>query len=264
VLAFAGALARKLDASLYVVHAHRWDAPMEFTSAQTGLVLAEQRMSAAAARDDLERFVTKTAGVAPAGCAVLEKDPVEAIVGYSAEVGADLLVLGTHGRTGVQRLVYGSVAEEITRRVGVPALSIRGSTADASQSDLFGRIVCPVNFTEPARQGLEYAAAVAVAFGSELILIHAMESGNRKSEDALNDDLCAMIPDGAREHCTYKILLRKGDAAAQTIAAASESSADLIVIGADRKPFLETVLVGTTTERVMRYAPIPVLVVPKV
>jgi nucleotide-binding universal stress UspA family protein len=57
---------------------------------------------------------------------LLEGDPATVIVETAAETGADLIVLGTHGRTGLSRLVMGSVAEEVLRRAPCPVLTIRG------------------------------------------------------------------------------------------------------------------------------------------
>lgn len=84
---------------------------------------------------------TAAAGVELAGTAVVEGRPAARIVDYAAARGADLIVLGTHGRTGVDRYLLGSVAERVVRRAGVPVLvvPIPADETDADADAASGR-----------------------------------------------------------------------------------------------------------------------------
>ncbi|AFK19625.1 UpsA domain-containing protein [Haloferax mediterranei ATCC 33500] len=86
----------------------------------------------------------------PTQTAVAEGDPAETIVDYAGEINADLIVMGTHGRDGVNRLFNGSVAERVGRRVSIPVMSIR--LDDAGQS-----VNSPLEAQRIAREKLERA-----------------------------------------------------------------------------------------------------------
>ena len=96
-------------------------------------------------------------------------------------------------------------------------------------------------------------------FYARLTVLHSFESGSAAdSEDRLHDWINASV----KTKLAVKSLVRQGNAPEQIVAYAREERQDLIVIGALRQSFLEGGFYGRTTELVLRYAPVPVLVIP--
>lgn len=125
-LDYAVELAAKLDAKIHLVNA----IGLQAIGIEYGITLAQEVIDAML-RDNraaLERLVAARAGKAAFAPSQLEiGDPRNVIVGFAEKLHADLLVMGTHGRTGVRRLVLGSVAETVTRTAPCPVLLVRAS-----------------------------------------------------------------------------------------------------------------------------------------
>ena len=192
---------------------------------------------------------------------VLQAMPAEGILRTASEVEADLIVLGTHGRSGVSRLLMGSVAKKVVRQAKVPVLTVHGMEKDVSA---FQKVLCPVNFTNAALDSLQYAANFAHRFGAELVVMNSLEEEPEALSEAVREyeqKLCEWIPEAVRAICHPRPVIRYGQAAAQVLREAEEGEYDLIVIGAQHKPLLETTIFGATSVQVMRHAKCPVLTV---
>jgi nucleotide-binding universal stress UspA family protein len=130
VLDYAAALAGKLDAKLHVRHAVSWP----LIGAEIPAVVTDQAMNDIVGlhRKHLEQLVASYAGkVAIASTEVQTGDPRTLIVETAAQLHADLIVMGTHGRRGVSRLLIGSVAEQVARTAPCPVLLVRSGKAGA-------------------------------------------------------------------------------------------------------------------------------------
>lgn len=103
-------------------------------------------------------------------------DPVREILNAAVAVGADVIVMGTHGRTGLQRLLLGSVTERVVRRSPVPVLtvSLHGRT-NAQRPFRLATVLCAVDLSEPSEHAVQYAAFIAAAAGARLVLAHSLE-----------------------------------------------------------------------------------------
>lgn len=124
-LVLAGELAQAFGATLRVLHAETLDAPPYFTPAQIGVIEGEADANRARASDYVRQFVQ--AHVAGPFEAVIEgRAATDAILRASA--GADLVVMGTHGRRGPSRWWLGSVAERVLRETRVPLLVVHASS----------------------------------------------------------------------------------------------------------------------------------------
>ena len=128
VLDYAVALAAKLDAKLHVLHAVPWpllgaEIPMMVTeTAMDEVMVTKQKV--------LDKLVaTHTAKLPPASATLGKGDARTAIIAAAGALHADLVVMGTHGRRGVSRLVLGSVAEYVVRTAPCPVLLIRSGLA---------------------------------------------------------------------------------------------------------------------------------------
>ena len=118
-------LAVKLAARVTVIHAERFEAPLEFTSAQVDGLVAEMSKLKKDATKYLRRYVEARCPSLQADYKVVENSPVEAILAETELQGVDMVVMGTTGKSGMKRFTMGSVAENVTRGAKVPVLTIR-------------------------------------------------------------------------------------------------------------------------------------------
>jgi nucleotide-binding universal stress UspA family protein len=181
-----------------------------------------------------------------------------AITDTAEEIHADLIIMGTHGRTGWRRAVLGSVAERVLRETDVPLLTVNAAAASA-QRVAIESILCPVNFTTVAHDALRYASFVANKFDARLVVLN-VEDEELPAVD-VERDFSGWIDAAVRDHCDYRHLVVKGGAAEAVMDTANQFRTDLIVIGAQHRRFSDTTVIGSTTERITRTAWQPVLTV---
>ncbi len=148
-----------------------------------------------------------------------------------------LVVLGTHGRRGVTKLILGSSAEKIYRSANCPVLTV-GPKAHGSKKWNLRRILCPVDVSEDPEPVVNYALALAEENQSELILLHAIplvpwqhhEEVRENSRGALEQ----LIPEEARDWCIPQCVVRWEHPAEAILREAQERDVDLIVMSVHR------------------------------
>jgi nucleotide-binding universal stress UspA family protein len=253
VLRSAAHLADQYSASLSALYSEPFLPPPYFTEGELGSISAFLEAQRRAAGQHLEGVVREVLGGRQVRTLLEDQLPVEGILHAARSQQAGLIALGTHGRSGLNRLLLGSVAEKVLRQSPVPVLTVRPHTAPP-----FRRLLCPVNHTPVALEALGYAADLASRSGAELVLLHVDEGAGPAPDP---DSLCALVPRDLRPRCSPRAALRRGEAAEQILRAAAEEHSDLIVLGAQHRPLLETTILGTTSVRVMRHAPAAVLAV---
>lgn len=203
---------------------------------------------------------------------VREGPAAEVIEAYAKERGASLLVMGTHGRTGVGRWVLGSVAERVIRTVDTPTLVVPAQYEEVPG----GPIVVAYDFSENSRRALEEAKKLANAMGSELHVLHVYADpwadrrayheakGHRiKSEDirerALEVGMQKVLEDELAGAATA--VTRKGVADDVVVSYANEVGAAVVALGSTGKDGVERALLGSTAQRLFRTVQRPLLVV---
>ncbi len=163
-----------------------------------------------------------------------------------ADPAVDLIVIATHGRTGVARALLGSVAEEVVRSATVPVLAVR------LDEDLraFGHVLCPVDFSQESR------AAVAIAAELAQRAITLLHVGDEPGE------LAAWASElQARVTAPVATKLRAGKADAELLAELGEDrTVDLVVMGSRGRTGLVRLALGSVAEQTVREARCPVLV----
>ena len=173
--------------------------------------------------------------------------PAEVIVDAQRRTGADLIVMGTHGHRGWRRAALGSVAENVLHLATCPVLTVnRHTTLPANGPVTISRVLCPTNFSDVARESLAVATMFAEAFNAELDVVHVVENGT---------------PPLLLDKGPYRQIVLRGGAAERILDYAEDIGADLLVIGAQRQWFRDETVIGTTTERLVRFASCPVLAV---
>jgi nucleotide-binding universal stress UspA family protein len=259
-LSVAGGMARAFGGRVVLLHAQRLEAPVYFTKAQTRALSAQLRRSARAAWGYVNDFATQ---YLPEGVShtilLLEEDPVEGVLRVAKELHAGLVVMGTHGRTGLARIRLGSVTESVLRQVSVPVLTVGPRIKPSPRLAKIRRILCPVNYSELARTAFDYAAGLAEKLGAQLVATHVLEHPGHQEDSDPMQRLCDWVPAEVRSRCLVKEAILEGTASEQIVSAARRMRADLIVLGAQPRSFVGTVLFGSTSELVIRNALCPVV-----
>jgi nucleotide-binding universal stress UspA family protein len=193
--------------------------------------------------------------------------------------GADAVVIGTHGRSGFERLMLGSVAERVLRKATCPVLVVPPHAKTATGAAARGlRIVCPIDFSEASLAALGYATSLATEANGALTLLHVIEVPPELRESPVHDQvdvdriraaaeaeclqrLRALIPEAVRHACTVHTSVEEGRAAREIVRAAAGEGDDLIVMGVRGRNAVDLMVFGSNTQYVVRAASCPVLVV---
>lgn len=263
VLGWARTIAEAFGSKVEVLHAHWFDAPRYFTEAQFALLKSEAARERRMLEDELKATARRVLGDrVPFSVSVVEGYAIEAVFERLKKNPPDLVVMGSHGRTGVARFLLGSVAENVVHYARCPVLIVKGSESGDRQADLRS-ILCPVDPAVEARRPVEVAAQVAAAFGAELHLLHSVEGDAAKAKPP-EQSLCGWMPPDMRSRCHVSETILEGDAARQIVLYAGREKADLVVMGAMHRDSSDFSSLGRTTATVMRRSPVSILLVPYV
>lgn len=201
-------------------------------------------------------------------------NPVEAIVGLRREIGADLLVVGTHGRRGVARVLLGSVAESLYRRASCPVAVV--SRFDQPPEGI-GPFLVPTDFSAGATYAARAAAVLVRKLRLRLVLLHVLHEASpptgERDREAMRREAQKLRRDAemrlrslgetlALDAERLDIALVTGVVAPGIANMAEDIDAGCIVMGTRGLSGLPRVLLGNVTDEVLRQAPCPVLVVP--
>jgi nucleotide-binding universal stress UspA family protein len=232
---------------------------------------------------ELQRFTGHPVCDVPLDLVITEAaDVCREILDRIDTVHADLLVMGSHGRSGVQRLLLGSVAERVLRQAPCPTLIVpRGAAETVAEpwSPPFKRILCAVDFSDGSRRALSYGIALSEEVDARLTVLHVIDPPPKLEEaigpagldvDAVRAAaeaqalrrLRELIPDEARTYCTIETAVREGLPFREILKVTAEGNADLIVIGVQGRGAISLAMFGSTAARVTRAAPCATLVVP--
>jgi nucleotide-binding universal stress UspA family protein len=207
---------------------------------------------------------------------VQTREPVAGILAAARSQPADLIVMGTHGHSGFDRFVLGSVTEKVLRKAPCPVLTIPPASQTPAEASLrFDRILCPVDFSEWSMQALTYALALAQEADAELLLLHVLEGFPTESQakaaqfdpsgyeqfvrDEAYERLRQTVPEEARAACKPVELVARGKAYPEILRVARERDVRLIVMGVHGRNPIDLMLFGSTTNHVVRSATCPVL-----
>ncbi len=195
----------------------------------------------------------------------------DAIMDTIAELQPDLVVMGTHGRSGVSRFLMGSEAEKVLRHAPCHVLTVRADGRIGRPEGKFQRVLVPVDFSEHARRALEAARALVSATRGSLTLLHAMGpvppmyyAGDITSRFQLDPGLRQRVEARLRRWaggCEADLIVTEGPAASEIARVGEAIGADVVVMGTRGLTGLQHLLVGSVTERVCRFAKLPILTV---
>lgn len=257
-LRYASALADRLDAHLLVIHADSFIPAVDFTAVPASSFDLAQQQLIDQARESLEKQTEENVGRnVPFDIRVVVGSPVNAIVSQARESGADLIVMGTHGRSGLGRLLFGSVTDAVMRMAPAPVIAVSPTSLETGQ---VRRVLCNVTFEPTCIQALRCAADLTQNPYSELLLLHLVS--DLRLQDTI-DDLVRLenwVPEDLAERCEFKILPdRSGDR--RITAFAKVRAIDLIALGVRSDRSIAEFLGGTLAENIIRQSGCPVLAV---
>jgi nucleotide-binding universal stress UspA family protein len=237
-------------------------------------------------RSELQAFADCDAksGV-PIDFVVLQGDALREILDEAASVKADLIAVGTHGRSGFERLFLGSVTEKLLRKADCPVLTVpphNPNTVPASPG-LFTRILCPIDFSECSKAALQYAMSMAQENDAELVVLYVVANDLAPLPGQSPDDgvdhtisvadffirreeqvrrlLQGSVPETVRTYCRVETMTTHGKPSTEILRLAHERHTDLIVIGVRGRNAAGLTVFGSTAQQVVRLATCPVLTI---
>jgi nucleotide-binding universal stress UspA family protein len=203
--------------------------------------------------------------------------PWREITEQAATLPADLIVMGTHGRTGLDHLLMGSVAEKVLRHAPCPVIVVGGHDGHDAATPLFRRILCATDLTPGSTATVQTALSLAQENLARLVLLHVIEDvRGEKSLDVYRPvpetaafrrtlaeqarERLAELGAGAHSFADVTQRVEAGTAWEEVVRVAGEEAADLIVIGAHTEGALGRLFLGSTAHKVVSHAPCPVLI----
>jgi len=192
------------------------------------------------------------------------------ILGLAEQKGSDLIVMGTHGRTGLRWLLAGSVAISVLRRAHCPVLALHAAEVPRTTQN-FKVVVHPTDFSESSQAALSVARSLARDLGSRLVLLHvaplevyvsgiiASEADVQVYRETIEETRKRL--DGPDLKYPVETRMTRGDASDEIVRQAEELECGLIVMGTHGRTGLGKLLMGNVAESVLPRAHCPVLVV---
>jgi nucleotide-binding universal stress UspA family protein len=269
------ALAREFKAKLYVSHVIDLSSAAIYGEAVFALEEQQSRMTAYAHKEMTRLMGKESLDWEPL---ITVGNPANEIARLAADKQIDLAIAASHGRSGLKRLILGSVTERLMRTLPCPLWVVRsperGFVSPATEAVQLKKILVGCDFSPDSSLAFEYGLSLAQEFQADLHLAHVVEpplyddlikpSESRESfrqrlRTTVQEKLNSMIPEEARTWCNPVTALLAGQPHEELIKYALVNDMDLVVVGVRGHSLMESLLVGSTTGRVMRGAPCPVL-----
>jgi nucleotide-binding universal stress UspA family protein len=269
------ALAREFKAKLYVSHVIDLSSAAIYGEAVFALEEQQSRMTSYAQKEMTRLMGQETLDWEPL---ITVGNPANEIARLAADKQVDIAIAASHGRSGLKRLILGSVTERLMRTLPCPLWVVRspepGFVTDASQAIQIKKILVGCDFSPDSSLAFEYGLSLAQEFQAELHLAHVVEpplyedlvkpseSGEtfgRQLRKTMQEKLGAMVPEEAQTWCNPVTALLAGQPHEELAKYAVVNGMDLIVLGVRGHSLVETLFVGSTTDRVLRNSPCPVL-----
>jgi nucleotide-binding universal stress UspA family protein len=274
-LGYAVHWAREYNAELHALHAiilllnESYPLPNEAEMHKQLQDLVNEQMSTT-----LKALQADELNIKPAQVRGISTGP--AILVYAEENDIDLIVMGTHGRRGMEHLFLGSVAEEVVRLAPCPVLTVRERETPAPVETM-KHILVPLDFSAPAQQALVYAKEIAAFYGARLQLLHVVEefippafymvggasafASKPKLKAGAKREMKKLFEktQGPKVAADFHVI--EGHAAVDIVKFAENHHSDLIVIATHGRTGIQHMLLGSVAEKVVRHAPCPVFTV---
>ena len=273
--------AQACQAELDIIHVMGVLPGKETNSSVANRYIAEQGKQAQA---KLETLVAQAKERIPSvQCHLLEGMPAEQITTFAMDSHADLLITGTHGSTGVNRIFMGSVAERIVCLAPCPVLTIRsdekgatepGNVPEEGKRSVPTHLLVPVDFSDCSLAAFEYAAQIAKWFDASVTLLHALEPLSysldfnlthpiemKQLRQKIETRLLELAEILKREGISANYQLGDKPAVETILKTSAETHVDLLVLGTHGRRGISKVLMGSVASSVLGRSFYPVLTV---
>ena len=265
-LPYALAIAHQFDAKLFATHVI---SPESYLFASPDSWPALQETEDQLRQDFVARLEEQLRGV-PHQVLSQVGDIADVLFRLIHDHQIDLLVLGTHGRAGLKKLLLGSVAEKLFRRASCPVLTVGPEVVLEKPVAEFNRILFATDFSDQSLAAAPYAIALAQEHQSRLTLLHVMETARAGTVDFepdteyLTRQLRELVSPEQDFWFEPEYVVEFGDAEEQILKAASDHKADLVVLGV--RALTGSIAMAThfghsKAQVIVAHAPCPVLTV---
>ncbi len=285
LLAFHTALrwAKSCDARLDIVHVMGMVHEVDLDSAVANMYIQEQRQDATTELEQLASLAKES--IREVHFHMLEGIAAEEIATLAQNSQADLVVTGTHGRTGIDHVMLGSVAERVISKAPCPVLTIcdterenkTSSTRDVQTGALHSvphHVLIPIDFSDCSLEAYEYADNLEKTFDLSITVIHALEplsysldftlshpAEDRQHREKVKTQLIDLTNAFTRQGVTANYVITHKPASEAIIETVNKIGADLIVMGTHGRQGLRRLVMGNVAAAVLRQSPVPVLTV---
>jgi nucleotide-binding universal stress UspA family protein len=279
----AKSLARHFGATIHLAHVHYWQYAADFVGPMLSTGTPPQSFEDYRNRQLAEELktVANKAGLSPSDQTHLRtgSSAFHEICKLAREIPADLIVMPTHGHTGIKHMLLGSTAERVVQHAPCPVFVVREPGKGGLRKNHGCRkILVPVDFSSCSRAGLQYAIGFARESGAEITLIHATYLGYIYSAEgtALYDipglqkaarkraerQMQTLVRAANFGRVKFRTIFTEGSPVLDICDFAKDHDIDLIITATHGLTGFQHVLIGSIAEKVVRHAPCSVLVVP--
>ena len=271
-VSYGVALAKEFGADLHICHVIDLSSVAIYGEFQLDPVGQQDRIM-----EDANAQLEELAGDQPVAWEPLITvgKPADEISRAVEDKDIDLVITATRGRSGFKRLILGSVTERLMRTLSCPLLVVRSHEHELKQEIKLQKILVGCDFSPDSGQAFAYGLSLAQEFLAELHLAHVIEPpaqpnlireealvpGQIQEEyhDLLIQKLKDMVPDEAANWCTPQTSIMEGQPHDELVKYAHTRDIDMIVLGVRGHGLVKTLFLGSTTDRVIRDSPCPVL-----
>ena len=200
--------------------------------------------------------------------------PPEEIVEEARRFGCNLIVIGTHGRSGFDHFLFGSTCERVVRYSEVPVLSVKSPEKEFVHEDdaiQIDRVLCPCDFSDVSDEAVPLAVGICRIFGAELLLMHVIDSrieypllmpeAQLHTSVELHDRAVKRLDALASEYADVKTRVEvvSGTPHQEIAEAVKREDVDLVVMTTHGRQGIPLALIGSTAEKIVRTAAVPIL-----
>ena len=275
-ISYGVALAKEFEAKLFVSHVIDLSSVAIYGEFQLDPVGQQNRIM-----EDADAQLKELTGDQPISWEPLITvgKPADEISRAVEEKDIDLVITATRGRSGLKRIILGSVTERLMRTLTCPLLVVNSPehkfVSAADQVIKIKKILVGCDFSPDSGQAFKHALSLAQKFQAELHLAHVIELPTQPGlhmedtsisaeiqqdyRDLLTRKLKEMVPAEARYWCTPQTGLLEGQPYEEIVTYAESKDIDIIVLGVRGHGMVKTLFLGSTTDRVVRRSPCPVL-----
>ncbi len=203
--------------------------------------------------------------------------PADEIVNHAKQSKTDLIVMGTHGRSALGHFLIGSVAEKVIRHAHCPVLTVAHQEKEIYEPPSVKKILVPVDFSDHSKTALKYASKLGAHFDASLEFLHVVDQRVHPAYYVMGEQsifnifpdlmdrsmgfLKEFIKDEILAGLATEFFVREGNPHSEIVNFSKKQGADLILMSTHGLSGLEKLLIGSTTEKVVRKAGVPVLTV---